>query len=108
MYLTFALSQITHRFVGSEEVNMKQINEYKRKKHEFRDNCVIEKLINLLFMTHYSQNRNHRKNQVPGKGFFVLLIFIYSSHAVVDAYAANNADYNFPSKELSSQVNIRQ
>jgi len=91
-------------FGGLEEVNMKQINEYKYKKHEFRDICVTEKLMNLLFTTHCLHNRNHPKYPVLGKSFLILLVIIYCSCAVVDAYPGNNAAYNIPSKKVSNQL----
>ena len=77
---------------------MKQINEQRRRNYEFGDNFLIEKL-----MTNCYQNQI-RKNQVQVKSFLVLLIAIYSSHAVADALPANEASYDLPSQKLSDQV----
>ena len=82
---------------------MKQINEHRRRNDELRDNFVIEKVTNLLFTTH-CYRRQLRKNQVQVTSFFVLLIFIYSSHAVAEAFAANDASYDIPSQKISEQV----
>ena len=82
---------------------MKQINEQRRRNYEFEDNFLVEKLTNLLFMTNHQQNQI-RKNQVQVKSFLVLLIAIYSSHAVADALPANDASYDIPSQKLSDQV----
>ena len=84
---------------------MKQINEYKNKNFELRENCILEKLTNFIFKSNKSLNRNPQKQQVSNKVFFITLIFVCLSPCLVDAYAGNDAVYTIPSQHKSKQVN---
>ena len=91
--------------IGRELGNMKQINEYKNKNFELRENCILEKLTNFIFKSNKSLNRNPQKQQVSNKVFFITLIFVCLSPCLVDAYAGNDAVYTIPSQHKSKQVN---
>jgi len=83
---------------------MKQINEYKNKNFELRENCILEKLTNFIFKSNKSLNRNLQKQQVSNKVFFITLIFVCLSPCLVDAYAGNDAVYTIPSQHKSKQI----
>ena len=83
---------------------MKQINDYKKKNLELRENCILERIAYFLLNNNYSLNRNIQKKQVSSNVFFITLIVIYLSPCFVNAYAGNDAVYTIPSKHLSKQV----
>merc|ERR1712038_1096444 len=90
--------------IGRELGNMKQINEYKNKNFELRENCILEKLTNFIFKSNKSLNRNPQKQQISNKVFFITLIFVCLSPCFVDAYAGNDAVYTIPSQHKSKQI----
>merc|ERR1712038_401469 len=90
--------------IGRELGNMKQINEYKNKNFELRENCILEKLTNFIFKSNKSLNHNPQKQQVSNKVFFITLIFVCLSPCLVDAYAGNDAVYTIPSQHKSKQI----
>jgi len=83
---------------------MKQINDYKKKNLELRENCILERIAYFLLNNNYSLNRNIQKKQVSSNVFFITLIVIYLSPCFVNAYAGNDAVYTIPSKHLSKQL----
>ena len=83
---------------------MKQINDYKNKNLELKENCILEKLANFLFNNNRSVNRNTQNKELSSKVFFITLIVIYLSPCFVNAYAGNDAVYTIPSQRQSKQV----